>query len=103
MQTTSAGKQRTKLERACVLYDRHSGTIRHIQHVIVMEGGREPNEREIEHMARSARIKRGLPHDMLDALHLDRSALQPFTIYRVDPHRKALVEDRSMRRTSSIS
>ena len=32
----------------------------------------------------------------LEALHLDRQALQPFTIYRVDPHRKILIEERSI-------
>lgn len=103
MQTTSPGRRGTKLERACVLYDRHSGAIRHIQHVIVMEGGHEPDEREIEQMARRSLSKRGLPDDMLDALHLDGGALRPFMVYRVDVHRKALVEDRSTRPTASIS
>ena len=63
MQTVSARKDRIRVKRACVLYDRHSGVIRHIQHVVVLDGGHEPSEQEIEQMARNARIKRGLPHD----------------------------------------
>jgi hypothetical protein len=53
-------------------------------------------------MARNARIKRGLSHDALEALHLDRQALQPFTIYRVDPHRKILIEERSIHRVPRV-
>ncbi len=92
MQTVSPGQQRTMHERACVLFDRKSGAIRHIQHVIVMEGGHNPDEREIEAMCRTSLSKRGQPHDHLDALHLERSALAPMKVYRVDPARRVLVE-----------
>ncbi len=95
----SAGRHRTKLERACVLYDRTSGTIRHIQHVVAMEGGHEPADQEIELMARSSLAKRGISHESLDALHLDREALKQFAIYRVDPHQKALIPVRMQRQT----
>jgi hypothetical protein len=94
MQTVSMGRQRTTLERACVLYERDSGAIRHIQHVIVMEGGYAPNEREVEAMARRALTKRGRPHDRLDVLHVERALLGRFAVYRVDPQRKLLVEQR---------
>jgi hypothetical protein len=97
MQTVSAGRHRTKLERACVLYDRKDGAIRHIQHVIVMEGGHAPTEKDIEEMCRRAMIKRGRPHDTLDALHVERASLKPFIVYRVDPQRKVLVEHRTIR------
>jgi hypothetical protein len=97
MQAASAGRQRTIRERACVLYDRSSGVIRHIQHVIVMEGGHDPNEREIEAMCRTAMEKRGQFHQTLDTLHIDRTALQPFKRYRVDPRRKILEESRITR------
>ena len=74
------------------MYDSESDVIRHIQHVIVMEGGHDPDEREIEAMCRSALDKRGQPHQGLDTLHLERSALQPFKKYRVDPKNKKLEE-----------
>src|SRR5260370_8033931 len=95
MQTVSMGRQHTKLERACVLYERDGGTIRHIQHVIVMEGGYAPSEKEVEEMARRALSKRGRKHDMLDALHVRRDALRDFAVYRVDPAPKLLADHRS--------
>jgi hypothetical protein len=88
----SAGRQKTVRERACVLYDRSTGVIRHIQHVIVMQGGPDPDEHEIEAMCRRALEKRGQLHHGLEALHLDRCALQPFKRYRVDPKSKTLEE-----------
>jgi hypothetical protein len=85
MQTVSPGRHLVMRERACVLYDRRTGAIRHIQHVIVMEGGHDPDDEEIEAMCRQALTKRGSAHDGLDTLHVDRDALQPFKVYRVDP------------------
>jgi hypothetical protein len=92
MQMVSAGRQRTTRERACVLYDRTTGVIRHIQHVVVMEGGHDPDEREIEAMCRTALTKRGQSHDGMNTLHLERGALEPSKMYRVDPKKKELVE-----------
>ncbi|MGA9600701.1 MAG: hypothetical protein WBS22_10725 [Methylocystis sp.] len=95
MQTVSAAPNRRHpvKERACLLYDGGTGAIRHIQHVIVMEGGHDPDEREIEVMCRSAFIKRGRPHEKLLALHIERHALKPFKKYRVDPAKRTLVEE----------
>jgi hypothetical protein len=92
MSTVSAGRHRAVRERACVLYDGSTGAIRHIQHVIVMEGGHDPDDHEVEAMCRGALIKRGQEHAGLSTLHVDRDAFQPFKVYRVDPHRKVLVE-----------
>jgi hypothetical protein len=92
MQTVSPGRHRIAAERACVLYDKATGAIRHIQHVVVMEGGHHPDEREIEAMCRRALTKRGHAHDGLDTLHLDRNAFAPFKVYRIDPARRVLVE-----------
>jgi hypothetical protein len=92
MQTVSPGLHRVLRERACVLYDRTTGAIQHIQHVIVMEGGHDPNDVEIEAMCREALSKRGRAYQGLDTLHVDRDAFQPFKVYRVDPSRKILVE-----------
>lgn len=91
-QTVSRGRQRVARERACVLYDRQTGAIHHIQHVVVMEGGHDPDEHEIDAMCRRALTKRGRAHDGLDTLHVHRDAFRPFKVYRVDPARKTLVE-----------
>lgn len=91
-ETVSEGTHRTVRERACVLYDKATGAIRHIQHVIVMEGGHEPDEHQIEAMCHTALTKRGHSHEGLEALHLDRDALQFQKAYRVDPARRVLVE-----------
>ena len=92
MEMVSPGLHRVARERACVLYDRTTGAIQHIQHVIVMEGGHDPNDLEIEAMCREALTKRGRAYDGLDTLHVNREALQPFKVYRVDPIRKMLME-----------
>lgn len=92
MERVSAGRHRVMRERACVLYDRTTGAIRHIQHIVVMEGGYDPDDREIEAMCRDAVTKRGRTHDGLDTLHVDRDAFRPFKVYRVDPSRRVLVE-----------
>jgi hypothetical protein len=92
MEMISAGRLKTVRERACVMYDKTTGVIRHIQHVIVMEGGHDPDEGEIEAMCRTAFSKRGDTHAGLEALHLERNALQPSKMYRVDPKRRVLVE-----------
>jgi hypothetical protein len=101
MQMISAGQHKTVRERACVMYDKTSGAIRHIQHVIVMEGGHDPDEREIEEMCRMAFTKRGDSHDGLETLHLDRGELQPSKMYRVDPKRKVLVGLSAPKRTAA--
>jgi hypothetical protein len=98
MQTVSQGRQRVVRERACVLYDKTTGAIRHIQHVLVMEGGYDPKDHEIEAMCREALRKRGHAYDATDTLHVGREAFQPFKVYKVDPARKALVDETPRRR-----
>jgi hypothetical protein len=81
-----------KMNKTCVLYDRHSGAISHIQHAVVLQGGHEPTEDEIEAMARKSFEKRGLSHANLHALHLAGDSIKPGKVYQVDPARKELVE-----------
>lgn len=92
MSTVSAGRHRMVRKRAYVLYDEGTGAIRHIQHVIVMEGGHDPDDQEVEAMCRRALSKRGQEHVGLRTLHVDPDAFQLFKVYRVDPRRKMLVE-----------
>ena len=93
MQMVSRGRHRAVRERACVLYDRKTGAIHHVQHVVVMEGGHNPNDHEIEMMCREALKRRGHAHDEADTLHVERDAFQLFKTYKVDPVRKVLVEE----------
>lgn len=81
-----------RMNKTCVLYDKNTGTISHIQHTIVLEGGRELTEHEIEAMARGSLEKRGLSHADLHALHLPGEHMKPFRAYRVDVTRKVVVE-----------
>jgi len=98
MQMISPGRQRVVNERACVLYDRKTGAIRHIQHVVVMEGGHDPNDHEIETMCREALKKRGHSYHETDTLHVGRDAFQLFKAYRVDLTRKTLIEETARRK-----
>jgi|SRR5580692_12502858 hypothetical protein len=92
MAQTSKSLYPERMNKTCVLYHKDTGTISHIHHAIVFEGGHEPTEHEIEAMARRSLEKRGLSHAELHALHLPGEHMKPFRAYRVDPDRKALVE-----------
>jgi hypothetical protein len=83
---------REQSRKTCVLYDHESGVIRHIQHAIVMEGGYDPTEAEIEAIARRSFEKRNAPHGHLKALHVAAERFDSPKAYRVDPTRIALVE-----------
>ncbi len=92
MTQISKGLSPQKINRTCVLYDKQSGDISHIQHAVVFKGGHEPTDQEIEGMARRSLEKRGLGHANLHALHMPGEQMQPFKAYRVDVDKKALVE-----------
>jgi hypothetical protein len=89
---TSPSRYPEKVNKTCVLYHGQSGTIVHIHHTIVFEGGYEPTDYEIESMARGSLDKRGVSHADLHALHVPGGHMKPFKAYRVEPARKALVE-----------
>lgn len=84
--------RRERTNKTCVLYDKDSGAIRHIQRTIVMDGGYEPTEPEIEAMARRSFERRSKPHTHLHALHVTVGEIKYPKIYRVDTARKVLVE-----------
>ena len=78
-------------ERLCLVYDPVSGEILHTHRVVTFEGGTEPSEDEIAHSAILLAQRRAGAGQRLEALHVERGALEPGRRYRVDHTRKALI------------
>jgi hypothetical protein len=78
---------------ACVLYDRLSGQIRHMHLTVVLEGGHDPSESEVEEMAHAALHRRGELHAHLAALHVEHEAVAHSARYRVDVESKRLLKE----------
>jgi hypothetical protein len=79
-------------EGACVLYEPGSGQIRHMHHIVVLEGGHNPSEAQAEAAARAALERRGRTHSHLAVLHAAQT-VEGTRFYRVDVKSKKLVEE----------
>jgi hypothetical protein len=80
-------------QKACVVYDPTTGRIHHRHRVVTFAGGREPTAEQIA--ADALHVLRRLPNapvGELHAIHVEHDAFEPGKRYRVDPHRKTLVE-----------
>lgn len=79
--------------KACVVYD-SNGHIHHHHHVMTLAGGREPAEDEIAKDALQAlRERSNPPSGDLHVLHIKHDALKPGKRYRVNVHKKHLVDE----------
>lgn len=83
-----------KSVKACVVYDAASGRIYHHHRVLTLEGGREPDEKEIAQDARDAAARRHAPPGGgFEVLHIHHEAIEPGKRYRVNAAAKALVAE----------
>jgi hypothetical protein len=80
-------------ERLCLVYDPTSGEIVLTHRVVTLEGGTEPSEDEIARYAVLLARRRAGAGQRLEALHVERGALEPGRRYRVDPKDKVLVAE----------
>jgi hypothetical protein len=79
--------------RLCLVYDATSGEILHTHRVVTLEGGTEPSDDEIARYAVLLAQRRAGADQRLEALHVERGALEPGRRYRVDYMNKALVAE----------
>jgi hypothetical protein len=91
MAVQSGGTGRVRSARACVVYDAESGRVHHVHQVVTFEGGREPDEHEVEAHALALVRKRGFHAGNLMVLHVAHDAIQPRTLYAVDVRTRSLV------------
>jgi hypothetical protein len=82
--------------KACVAYDSKSGRVHRIHRVVTLEGGREPSEEEIEEHVLGMLRRRGFDADGLDVLHISHDAIEPRTLYSVDPEARSLTVRRKL-------
>jgi hypothetical protein len=68
--------------RACVLYDRVTGKVRHVHYSFGADGSM-PTDATVEKRALALRL-RGLAPDGLGVLHVDAAHLKPRCRHRVD-------------------
>jgi len=88
---TIGGTFKVLVNRRTVLHDQR-GRIHHIHQTTILEGGRVPDDHEMEQMALDVARVRGLRTDHLSALHIEAHELDPHKNYAVDPHARRLIE-----------
>jgi hypothetical protein len=81
-------------EKICVLYDQQDGRIVHTHRVVVMPGGQEMTDDEIEARAKECAKQVGHVIDDLGALRLAAMDHDNAAAYRVDIANKKLVKRR---------
>jgi hypothetical protein len=94
MKIQSTGEIRVQSVHCCVLFDPGDGEIRHVHHVMTIEGAAVPSEKAIEARARELAKESGLDSRRLGALHVDAAEIEPGHSYRVDAKKRRLVKRR---------
>src|SRR5215470_20417586 len=82
------------------LYDPRDGRIVHMHQVIAFEGVRRQNPDELHLRAAEAAKRFGCKVDCLKGLHVPNFSPAVGKIYRVDPKKPALVEERAAARST---
>jgi len=84
-------KRQVRSVKCCVVYDSTDGTIRHVHHIITVEGAEEtPEERVVERTLELA-TDLGIDRATVRTLRVDDSALKPGVRYAVDIPRGSLI------------
>lgn len=91
MEQQSVGTVPVESSRACVVYDADTGHVHHIHQVVTFDGGREPNEAEIEAHALELARRKERRAGRFKALHLPSESVRPHQLYAVDLKTRALV------------
>jgi hypothetical protein len=92
------GTVKVNSAKACVVYQADNGRVHHVHHAITLEGGREPSEGEMENHVLNLVRQRGVTAANLQVLHVAREAIEPGTVYVVDPTSRSLVVKRKVQR-----
>jgi hypothetical protein len=79
-------------EKICVLYDPRQRRIVHTHQLLVLPGGRDLTEDQIEKLAREKAAQSGQNVEVLRTLHVDEMDVDDATYYRVDEAGTKLVK-----------
>jgi hypothetical protein len=76
-------------ETACILFDKATGAVHHIHHVVTLPGGETPSPEVVEQRARNLAAQTGRDTSHFDAIHVEPKQLQhnARSAYRVDSER----------------
>ena len=82
-------------ESMVVFYDGRTGRIVHTHKVVTFEGGEHPDRKTIERDALE-QLRRAQPKftKKPEILHIDPRSVDPDKLYKIDPKKRVLVEQR---------
>jgi hypothetical protein len=82
---------REENSKMCVLYDKSTGIIHHVQHTLVAKRGYQPTLKDMETLARWSLRLRGIPQRNLEVFHLPKGIVSHLRNYTVDIGRRLLI------------
>jgi len=91
MHFETTGKGKVQSVQCCLLFDAKDGAIRHMHHVVTLDGAEETPEADVEKRAFRLAADLGLEVNGLRPLHLDPEVVKPGTKYKVDPESRKLL------------
>ena len=91
MRFETTGRERIRSTKSCVLYDNASGEIKHVHHVVTIEGADETPEDTIEKRALELAQGVGVETKGLRSLHVDAEKIDPEKTFKVDVETRRLV------------
>jgi protein-tyrosine-phosphatase len=99
MEFLTTGRTSVQSVKCCVLFGPSDGVIRHVHHVVTMEGADETEEAAIEKRTVELARESGVSVKGLKALLVDPAEIKSDKVYAVDPKGRRLVEvDRQTRK-----
>lgn len=93
MMLFSTGGRSTEPEsvQSRVMFDRHSGEIVYVHHVVTMPGAAATADDRVDERVRELAAEAGIATDAVDLIAVDVNDLDPAAQYRVDPKARTLV------------
>ena len=91
MRFESTGRAQIHSVKCCVLFDRKDGAIRHVHHVVTIQGAAETPDSEVEKRALKLARELGIDTKQTQLIHVDAQALDPQARYKVDPKTRKLI------------
>ena len=99
MEFLTTGRTSVQSVKCCVLFNPSDGAVRHVHHVVTMEGAVETAEPAIEKRTVGLARESGVNVKGLKSLLVDPAEIESDKVYAVDPKARRLVEvDRPTRK-----
>jgi hypothetical protein len=91
MQFKTTGTAKVRSVKCCVLFDGKTGAIRHVHHVVTIEGAAETSDAEMEARALKLAKDHGIATAKIQIAHVDAKAFAERARYKVDTKTRALI------------